>query len=374
MQTLIHNVSWIYLVALVFAAWLAAVLFIRANRSTVFTLCATSQVLIVFSLLLRLLEWFAPDLLLGGFFISAGLIVACVVLVLLAQVFYTALTGLRLSPLIQMISGAGTFVLILISLSRLSFIRQAYRDQAKEAWFVLYLLLPLLLLLLSMALLGWLIRQRSLNLTNLSFERVMSVLPDEIFVFDREGLLVDHNSRDSQRSHCMDREQLGQVFRAHCPQGCRDLLRALLQPGQRVGGELGWQDEAEGESIWSWRFQAIRDQHGRPVGAILLLTNLTAVRQAARLLEKQNQELRKINQQLSDYGDLIARYAEASTQQEVAAVIDSSIRQRLEQAGRTLDTTCQVERDEQQRLVEAVLRDCRQALQDIRALVGRLTR
>ena len=327
MQTLIHNVSWIYLVALVFAAWLAAVLFIRANRSTVFTLCATSQVLIVFSLLLRLLEWFAPDLLLGGFFISAGLIVVCVVLVLLAQAFYTALTGLRLSPLIQMISGAGTFLLALFALSRLSIIRQAYLDQAKEAWFVLYLLLPLLLL--SMALLGWLIRQRSLNLTNLSFERVMSVLPDEIFVFDREGLLVDHNSRDSQRSHCMDREQLGQVFRAHCPQGCRDLLRALLQPGQRVGGELGWQDEAEGESIWSWRFQAIRDQHGRPVGAILLLTNLTAVRQAARLLEKQNQELRKINQQLYDYGYQIARHDEAATHQEVAAVIDSSNLQRL---------------------------------------------
>jgi hypothetical protein len=374
MHALAFNLTWIYLTALVLSTGLTCSLLVRSNRTAVFHVLSLFNFFVLAGLFIRLLEWHAPNSALTDLFISAGLVALCSMLALLVQVIYTVLTGLRFSLLVQMISGAGTLVLIFMAMTFLPRIRSAYRILSSDIWFRIYLLLPLIVFLVSGPFIAWLISRRHLNMTTLSFDRVMPVLPDAIFVFDQDGILVDHNSRDPVLSACADRDQIIDALRSHCGGDYRNLVRALLNPGQRVSGEIEWRDEQEQVAIWAWRLQAIRGQRNRLIGSILLLTDMTSARTTAHLLEAQNDELRRINRRLSEYSDLPERYAGAATEQEVAAIIDTSIRQRLEQA-RTLLTDAENEAAQasQKQIAVTVIRECRQALADIRALVGHLT-
>lgn len=366
MPVLVFYLVGLYLAASVFSLVLAVSIRLRASRSAASHVGSLYFSFVLISLLLRLLEWHAPSDL-SIWLVRTGLVASCIALMLLAQGIAIALTGFGFPLLAQMLVGAATLALIVVSFPFLPQLTGTGPYGSLKLGQRLFLLMPLLLFLAGLVLVAWLLRQRRLNLSRLSFDRVMAILPDQLFVFNRDGLLVDHNSRDPLLAGCRSREALAARFAS--PRG---LLQALRQPEQRASGELAW-EQNDPPRLWSWRVQTLKNQRGQVIGSLLLLSDITDARRTAAELEQQNLELGRVNRALADYSDLIERYAGAATEQEIAGLIDSSIRQRLVQAREDLDQALATSGEGQMQLAGRVSAACRQALADIRALVARLT-
>ena len=366
MPVLVFYLVGLYLAASLVSLVLTVSILLRASRSTASHISSLYFALVLIGLLLSLLEWHAPaDL--AVWLVRAGLVASCIALMLLAQGFALAQTGFGFPLLAQMLVGAATLALIVVSFPFLPQLAGSGPYGSRTLGQRLFLLLPLLLFLAGLLLTAWLIRQRRLNLSRLSFDRVMAILPDQLFVFNRDGLLVDHNSRDPQLALCRSREALAELFASSDA-----LLQALRQPEQRASGELAWGRD-DPPRLWSWRVQTLKNQRGQVIGSLLLLSDITDARRTATQLEQQNLELSRVNRALADYSDLIERYAGAATEQEIAGLIDSSIRQRLVQAREDLDQALPAREDAQIQLAGRVAATCRQALADIRALGARLS-
>ena len=363
----------IYLSAIIFSTVISTVLYVRSSRSAVYYALIYGNLAILASLSIRLFELLVPDATTRLVLIHISLICTAIILVFLFQLIYTLVTRNRLPLLLQMIEGAGVLVLYVVSLNLLPMIKDGYLQLVRVPLFTAYLILPMLLDAVFVALMVYAIRAHLINMTVLSFAWVMTALPDTVFVFDKTGAIVDTNCQLSELGSCRNREELSRCLTSLCEGGCDDLVRVVRQPGRRSTGEFAWVREDGDSQTWVWSSQSVHNQRGHQVGSYLLLSDRTRPRGISLQLQRQNSELRLINRQLSDYTRLVGQYAEASTRQEVAAFIDTSVRQRLNGAARQLQTATIAEGDARQSILQTVISDCRQALADIRTLVGRLT-
>lgn len=373
MHAYAFTLTAVYIISLLVSVALTCTWLLRPGRSVVSHVLPVYQFSISAGLFFRLMEWYAPDQNTMYLFIAADFAALSVALFLLAQVLFMAISRRRLPTLIQMSSGAGAVIVFFLLLSFMSRIRDAYASQSNDLLFSIYLFFPWILFLMSLVMIGWLTRMKQVNPRYLSFDRVMSVLPDTIFVLDRDGQIVDRNQGEPLLSSCDSREQLIASLKHHGRGSCKDLIKALQQPGHRVSGEIKWTNTDQTVRIYAWRYTAIENQHGRFAGSLLIFTDMTEIRRSVQLLQEQNDELRSINRRLSNTRDLANRYAGAATEQEVATIIDSSIRHRLEQARDRLNEILAKTSDRTTEQVQAVLQECRLALSEIRTLVNRLT-
>ena len=372
MSSTLFILIFVYISAIIVSAVILTVLFVRSSRSAVYYGLLSGNMAILISLTVRLFEFFSPYATIRLILIHVNLITSAIILAFLFQLIYSLVTRLRPPLLLQMIAGAAALVFYVSSLTLLPMITAGYQVDPSPMLFQIYLALPLLLDLVFTGLMLYAIRVHQINMLVLSFARIMTVLPDTVFVFDKTGRIIDTNSQIAELSDCRDGDELSLALAARAGSDCKDLTSSIKQPGKRIMGEFSWTRSGDLEQIWVWSSQAVRNRRGAAVGSYLLLSDRTRPRGISTQLQRQNEELRQINKKLSDYSQLVGQYAEAATRHEVAAIIDSSVRQRLNAASGQLRAAEAATGEDQKARLQILISDCRQALADIRALVGRL--
>lgn len=373
MSSTLFVLIFVYLSAIIISTVILTVLFVRSSRSAVYYGLISGNLAIIVSLTVRIFEFFSPHATIRLILIHINLMTSAIILAFLFQLIYSLVTRNRPPLLLQMIEGAAVLVLYVSSLAMLPIIRAGYQVDRSPLLFQIYMALPLLLDLVFTGLMLYAIRVHQINMMVLSFARIMTVLPDTVFVFDKDGMIIDNNSQITELSGCRDRDELSLALASIGGADYGVLVGNIKQPAKRIMGEFNWtkQDDLE-QQTWVWSSQAVRNKRGTAVGSYLLLSDRTRPRSISTRLQRQNEELRQINKQLSDYSLLVGQYAEAATRHEVAAIIDSSVRQRLNAASGQLRAAEVATGEDQKARLQILISDCRQALADIRALVSRL--
>ncbi len=365
--------SLLYLPAIIAAVVITVVLYARSSRSAAYYALITCNSAVLAGLFLHMLELHAPNTTLLSVVVIAGLIVLSLTVFLTIQLAYTLVTRSRLPLLLQMISGAGALIVFFFIFNFLDLIIDADQIGSDDIFFRIYQLLPLFFMIAYSLQLIYALSRHLINITDLSFDRIMLVVPDTVFVFDRSGNLIDHNSANPAFAGAGSRDELLARIMNGCEGGCSALARAMQNPGTRAGGELEWSPNEDVTLTWLWCCQALKNKRGRMAGFFLLLSDITPTRNISQQLQRQNRELKEINRQLSNYAQLVEQYAGAATQQEVAAFIDTSVRQRLTASADLIVQALDSRPDSRKPLLQILINESRQALADIRALVGRLT-
>ena len=373
MEMILYFLTWAYLSAFIILVCVSAVVFFRSARTPLYYAQILCCLTLLASLFIKMLQWHAPPSQLLHIIIIIDLLVWATALAAVFLGYYAAFFRRRIPLFLQMVSGAGALMLFLISTQLVERLSRSYETKTVTHLFIFFLCLPLLLFLIYLPLLLTLIRKHLLNTTSLSFYQIMHLIPDTVYVFNRQGELIDQNQTIHFLSDCQNLQQLIDAFEKHSISNCQDLLLALENPGQRVRGELNWLDGPDSAETWSWSCQALHKKRGKIVGTLLLLTNLSGTRQASHQLQQQNDELSRINQQLSDYREVIENYAGAATRQEIAHVVDASVSRRLDESLNKLKKACSSTSYESNLLIRAVVTECRQSLADVRDLVKRLS-
>ena len=372
MSSTLFILIFIYITAIIVSAVILTVLFVRSSRSAVYYGLISGNLAILVSLTVRLFEFFAPYATIRLILIHVNLMTSAIILAFLFQLIYSSVTRNRPPLLLQMIAGAAALILYVSSLALLPVITSGYQVDRSPLLFQIYLALPLLLDLVFAGLMLYAVRVHQINMLVLSFARIMTVLPDTVFVFDKTGRIIDTNSQIAELSDCRNSDELSLALAALAGAVCKNLTSSIKQPGKRIMGEFNWTRPGDLEQTWVWSSQAVRNRREAAVGSYLLLSDRTRPRGISTQLQRQNEELHQINKQLSNYSLLVGQYAEAATRHEVAAIIDSSVRQRLNAASGQLRAAEAATGEDQKARLQILISDCRQALADIRALVGRL--
>ena len=110
-----------YLIAAMAAVSIAVGLYVRSSRSAVFYTLLSCILSILLTLMLRLVELYAPNETILSLMIAAGLLSLSLTVFLYIQLVYTAVTRSRFPLLLQMFSGAGALIVFFIR-------RQFFRD------------------------------------------------------------------------------------------------------------------------------------------------------------------------------------------------------------------------------------------------------
>ena len=349
----------------------------RSNRSAVYYPLSLCGLVIILTLFLKLMEIHAIGSPAIQIFISLGLLFFSVVLVLFIHILYVLFTRARFPLIFQMLSGAGALMLFFILMQYTAPVRLAYIEQTFHFQFLLYLLLPYLAFIFYLPLLIILIKKHRLNATGLSFDNVLRIIPDQVLVFDRTGRIIDRNHSDHLFGECQSISELSQTLREQGGKNERLLMTALTRLNQRSQGEIEQTDKNQSFRTWSWTFQPVKNRKGSKIGYILIFSDMTHIRDLSLQLHAQNNELKDINRQLSNYTELIERYSGAAAQKEIADIIDRSVRLKLDQMAQNLSAVSESKSDDRQVMqvmVDAIIRECRLALTDIRSLVYRLTK
>lgn len=361
-----------YLLTLIAFTCLSAVLYYRANRTVIYYPQITCCLLIILSLMLKLLQWQAPPQSILYVLIFIDSIVWSTALLVIFMAYHAAITRSRLPLILQMICGAAALLLASFLLTGTGATFEDHVSLNLTERLMVHALMPLALIALYLPLILVLLRKHVINTSRLSFYQIMPMIPDTVFVFNRQGRLTDRSRMENFIQEPLPLPDFCKWIQNHCHGDAKALVAALQNPGTRVRGEISCHGPSP-QRVWSFSCQALHKKGGQKLGVLVVLSDVSESRMASRQLQEKNETLNHINRQLSDYSEVIENYAGASTQQEVSMIIDATVRDRLDTVCRNLQAAKAAPSWQQNPCIAAMLDECRQSLADIRHLVRRLS-
>lgn len=352
-------------------------LIVRSNRTPLYYALFWYSLCLIALLAARIIEIIYLGSEFQLLFNQLGLLLSALLVPFVINLIYALVIRHSMPFVMQMISGAAVLALIMFIMPYADLIGRQSLYSTLPVLFLVYIWIPALAITLSVPLVSIALSRNLINISSLSFERILAHCPDLYFFINAHGTIADHNCSLSDSEQCIYRSDLLKLiekfWQKDSNSNLQKLRSAMLLPQESSSGEIKL-DMPEPGRWYYWKLKPVYKRRHSYLGSFLLLSDRTSIKRYMQILSEQNESLQKIHAELADYENLAERYTEIATRQEVADYIDNSVRNRLTQSFEQMIQLRYKDETASSRVAISYLQaECRNALADVRSLVKKLS-